>query len=105
MSDGIRTEFRRTVEAPYFRQRLTPEQIEEAQRLLREDAASTPLTVHVSGAATHPEDDLILASAVSAEVDFLVTGDKLLQALGSYAGVTILSPRSFLDLLETVGDT
>jgi predicted nucleic acid-binding protein len=56
----------------------------------------------VAGVAPHPEDDLVLAAAVTAEADFLVTGDKRFLAVGSYAGVTILSPRAFLDVLEAV---
>jgi predicted nucleic acid-binding protein len=49
--------------------------------------------------ATHPEDDLVLATAVSAHADYLVTGDRKLQRLGSYQGVRILSPREFLAVL------
>ncbi len=50
--------------------------------------------------ATHPEDDLVLATAVSAAADYLVTGDKQLQRLGGYHGVAIVSPRDFLALLQ-----
>ena len=50
--------------------------------------------------ATHPQDDLVLAAAVSAGADYLVTGDRKLLSLGRYLGVTIVSPRTFLTLLE-----
>jgi hypothetical protein len=59
----------------------------------------SPITVSVAGTATHPEDDLILATALSVGVDYLVTGDSKLQRLRSYQGVTILSPRAFLEAL------
>ena len=59
------------------------------------------MTAEVHGVATHPEDDLILATAVSAKADYLVTGDKKLRELGSYQGVSIVSPREFLDILES----
>jgi predicted nucleic acid-binding protein len=52
---------------------------------------------------THPEDDLVLAVAASARVDYLVTGDKPLQRLGAYQSVRVISPRAFLDLLEATG--
>jgi predicted nucleic acid-binding protein len=58
----------------------------------------------VSGVATHREDDQILAAAVSARAEYLVTGDKQLQQLGIYQGVRVISPRAFLDLLEATGD-
>ena len=56
------------------------------------------ITVEVSGVATHPEDDLVLAAAVSAGADYLVTGDKQLLKLGRYQGATILSPRDFAEV-------
>ena len=60
-------------------------------------------TVRTSGVATHPEDDQILATAVSAQAEYLVTGDKKLQQLGAYQGVRVFAPRAFLDLLEATG--
>jgi predicted nucleic acid-binding protein len=53
----------------------------------------------VHNIATHPEDDVILATAVSAKADYLVTGDTKLQHIGMYRGVVILSPRRFLETL------
>ena len=38
----------------------------------------------------------VLATAVSGRVDYLVTGDRPLQEVGSYRGVTILSPAIFV---------
>jgi len=52
-----------------------------------------------SGAATHPEDDLVLATAVSGKADYLVTGDKQLLKLGNYGDVLIVDSGAFLDLL------
>jgi len=49
--------------------------------------------------ATHPEDDLILATAASARADYLVTGDRQLLALGTFEEIAIVTPRAFLDLL------
>lgn len=79
---------------------MTPREVAQTLRLLNRDATLITITAHVSGVATHPEDDLILATAVSGRVDYLVTGDLKLQGLGSYQGVRILSPRAFVDVLE-----
>lgn len=68
--------------------------------LLEQEAVLTPITRQVQGVATHPEDDLILAAAVSARADYLVTGDDQLQKLGGFEGVKIVSPREFLRLLD-----
>ena len=71
--------------------------------MVRQQAIHTAITVVVSGVATHSEDDVVLATALSARVDFLVTGDGKLQKLATYHGVCIVSPRQFLDLLASSG--
>ena len=85
--------------APHFSQRLTIDQKARVIALLREEATVTPITTTVSGVATHPEDDFILATASSGKAGYVVTGDKQLQKLGSYQSVTILSPADFLATL------
>lgn len=100
-SQPILDEFARTLEKPYFARRLSGEQRRQNLALLREEATVVPITAKVEGVASHREDDLVLATAVSAKVDYLVTGDRALQALGNYRGVTILSPRAFLETLMT----
>jgi putative PIN family toxin of toxin-antitoxin system len=93
-------ELPRTLAKPYFTQRLTQTDVDQFLFLLRTETVVTPIMTQVHGVATHREDDLILAAAVSARADYLVTGDTQLQRLGSYEGVTILSPRAFVDLLR-----
>lgn len=63
-------------------------------------APITDLMNPVFGAATHPEDDLILATAVSGGADSLVNGDKQLLKLGSFEGVRIVDSRAFLEILN-----
>ena len=49
-----------------------------------------------------PEDDMVIATAVAAEADYLVTGDRAhLLPMREYRGIPIISARSFLDLLES----
>ncbi len=100
VSEPILAELERTLATPYFSRSLSLEEREQAILLLADEASVTPLTVHVSGVATHPEDDRILATAVSGQADYLVTGDTKLQDLGQYRGVRIISPREFLRVLE-----
>ena len=101
VSEHILAELARTHQKPYFRARLSPEQIQTFQSLLRIEATITPITAQVHGVATHPEDDVDLATAVSATADYLVTGDKKLQDLGTHEGITIVSPRAFLTVLRS----
>jgi len=46
-----------------------------------------------------PDDDAILALAVAAHAEMIVTGDKDLLVLGSYAGIPILNPAEALERL------
>jgi len=43
-----------------------------------------------------PDDDKIIACAIAAGAEFLVTRDRDLLSLGSYAGVAIVAPEDFL---------
>lgn len=48
-----------------------------------------------------PKDNPIVATAVKARAAYLITGDRRhLLSLGGYAGVRIISPRTFLQLLD-----
>jgi predicted nucleic acid-binding protein len=88
----------RTLEKPYFAARLTEEERRAAVNSVRDVALDALLTREVHGVATHPEDDLVLATALSVTAEFLVTGDKALLALGPWEGVQIVAPATYLAL-------
>ena len=108
-SAPILNELKRTLENPYFAQRLTPVEIERALYLVRNRSNFVHDLGEVWGVATTPADDLILATAVAGEASLLVTGDRQLRNLGEYQGVRIVGPRAFVDWLgarvdEDVGE-
>ena len=43
---------------------------------------------------------MIIATAVAAKADYLVTGDKDLLSLGSYRGIGIVTPEAFMGVLR-----
>lgn len=85
---------------PYFRRILSEEARQRAFTRLRSEAVITELTVTVQGVAPDPDDDHVLAAAASSAADYLVTGDRALRGVGSYQGITIVTPREFVDILE-----
>jgi uncharacterized protein len=99
-SEHILDELARTFDEPYFSGHLTAEQRAKNIALLRAEAAIVPLTIAVRGVATHPEDDLVVATVLSARADYLVTGDRQLRALSPFRGVVVFTPREFLDFLR-----
>jgi uncharacterized protein len=104
MSEHILAELERTLSSPYFDRFLSADDRLAALEALRVDATVVPVTVEVTGVATHPEDDLVLATAVSGRVDYLVTLDRQLLRLGVYEGVRIVSTREFLTILQAEVD-
>ena len=98
LSKFILEELARTLTKPYFRQRVSPGDVRTYFLMIAAAGTVIPITATVRGVASHPEDDLSLATAVSARAHYLVTGDRQLQALGSYQRVGILSPSAFVVL-------
>jgi uncharacterized protein len=97
----ILEELHRTLQKPYFQQRLPAQDIEEIERIITRWARKVPITVSVHGVASHPEDDPILATAASARVDYLVTGDgRLRKKVPSFSGIPLISPAEFLEILS-----
>lgn len=106
-SDAIVHEVLRTVTSVRIQRKypIGAAEIDRVHRFLESDAVLVPITATVQGVATHPEDDLILATAVSAQADYLVTGDRQLLALGQYRGVRIVTPRDFAAILGLMVST
>jgi uncharacterized protein len=100
MSDPLLQEVIRTLSKPYFRANVEPGVHTALLAALQRDAIQIAITTPVTGVATHPEDDVILGTALSGAVEYLVTGDKQLQRAGQYQGIAIVSPSDFLDVLN-----
>jgi putative PIN family toxin of toxin-antitoxin system len=100
ISAEIIAEVQRTLGKVYFRSRLSNDQIDRAVALLRRRSNFVRLHIRVQGVVRDPDDDVILSTALSAEADYLVSGDKALLELQSYGAIRIVSPREFLDILS-----
>jgi putative PIN family toxin of toxin-antitoxin system len=101
LSEHVLQELARTLTDPYFASRLPREEATAILTLLRTNATVTELTLDVTGVATHPEDDLVLSTALSGQATILCTRDKQLLKLGSYQGVAILSPGELVARLRS----
>ena len=101
ISEYILVELRRTLARPYYAARLRPAAASQYVRLLIGLGTTVPITTSVSGAATHPEDDPILATALSARANYLVTGDLRLQRrVSTFRGIPLVLAAEFLDILN-----
>ena len=79
ISDLLVDEVVRTLSKPYFLTHVEPAVHAATVSALKDEATCVAITTTASGAATHPEDDVVLATAVSAMAEYLVTGDRQLQ--------------------------
>ena len=79
--------------------RLTPS-ASAFLKALREQIRMVDPVVLEMPVCRDPDDDLVLATAVGAAAEVIVTGDDDLLVLKSYAGIDILSPRRFLERLD-----
>jgi putative PIN family toxin of toxin-antitoxin system len=80
---------------------LTPAIIRDFTAPLRRDARRIVLSPsEILPVTGDPEDDAVLATARLGQAAYLVTGDGVLLARSPYAGIPIITPRAFLDLLN-----
>lgn len=100
ISSHILDEVERTLMKPYFAGHPDRDIYPEMVATIRTYASFHAIDKIVPGIASHPEDDLVLATAVSGHAHYLVTGDKQLLSLEHYEGVKIVSPREFLTMLD-----
>jgi putative PIN family toxin of toxin-antitoxin system len=100
ISDHILMELEETLEDRYFKKRLTRREKASLFSRLRRQSLLTPIETSIQGVAPSPKDDLVLATAVSAGADCLVSGDMKLRDVQEHQGVRIVSPREFLEILQ-----
>jgi predicted nucleic acid-binding protein len=73
------------------------ERWEQTERLLAQLSPGRPRASHVAAVTGDPDDDEILAAAIEADADVLVTGDRThLLPLGEHKGVRIVAPQALL---------
>lgn len=93
-------ELAQTLTKPYFTSRLTQKQTQAVIDLVKTRATIVPITTPIPKMATHPEDDIVLATAESGHSSYIVTGDHGLQSLKQFKGIQIVTPRIFTELLQ-----
>jgi putative PIN family toxin of toxin-antitoxin system len=103
LSDAILTETAETLLAKSKLRRYaayTDEDVHDFVRwLLTQAEMATDLPV-LRVVLNDPKDDPIIAAAVAAKADYLITGDRAhLLPIGEYQGIRIIGPREFLDIL------
>lgn len=102
ISPWIVTETERALLRPrnVNRYRYRPEDVRQFLDGLAGSAQILPDAPVVPAVTRDPSDDWVIACAVAARADYLVTGDDDMLVLAEYQGIQIVTPRKFLDLLD-----
>lgn len=92
-------ELSKTLQKPYFTSRLSKKQIESFINLVNERATITQINTPIPAISKDPDDNIVLATAESGKVSYIVTGDHQLQEIKKYKKIKIVSPRIFSDII------
>jgi len=97
ISEFVLDEFREHLLGKFRKSDVEADRILRLARMASEMVAPVPLEAPV---CRDPDDDRVLALAVSGRADFLIAGDKDLLVLHPFQGVSIVSPAAFAALDE-----
>jgi uncharacterized protein len=107
VSPPLIAELRSTLSYPRIRRKygIMDGDVERLIGLLQHDAILVSGVVDVTGAVPDdPKDEMILACALEGRADLIVSGDKHLLDLGNYRGVSIITARHFMQLMDRTLD-
>lgn len=102
VSAHIFDELNRALDNDYFASRLSAAQRHAYVDRLAANTTMVDVTAPVPTVVSTLGDNLVLATAESAEAQYLVTGDAELLRLARYKSTRILTPRQFGRVLETI---
>jgi len=106
ISDAILAEIGRVLRYPKIarRHRWSEERLQIFLDDLAHIAIPTPGGLTLTVITDDPSDNRYLECAVKGEAAYIVSGDADLQRLGAYEGISILTPRAFLEVLQRQQD-
>ncbi len=81
--------------------RLDEEELAVILTALLSEAEVTPGRLHLPGVTRDPKDDAVVACAKEGDAAFIVSGDNDLLVLGEFDGIHIVTPRQFVEILDS----
>ena len=80
--------------------KFSHEKIQTILQEVREKSFIVSETMPLHVIKNDPDDDKFLVAAIEGNADYIVSGDHHLLDLKKYEGISILSPKDFVDLLQ-----
>lgn len=98
LSDDIIREFKNTLTRKF---KISSADVSEITPIVTEAVSEIiDKTTPIARTCRDQDDDMIIACAVSATADYIVTGDEDLLMLKRYKNIVIINPRNFEALFE-----
>lgn len=99
-NEQVMTEFRRIAKTKF---QVDDTALAQAELFFTESVAIVDVATQPAAGIPDPDDAWIIASALAAQADLFVTGDKALLALGAVEGMPIFDPRAAYLRLRGLG--
>lgn len=80
---------------------LSDAEVDEALLSLEVADIQVDIGVPERAVPADPDDDIVVATAIAGEADFIVSGDRHLLDYGAFQGIKVITPAFFLALLES----
>ena len=102
VSELLIAEYLRLLERPRLqsKHRKGQEEIHALIAQFRSNGVLVQTDILTRVVAADSDDDIVVATAVAGEADFIVSGDRHLLDLGEHAGIRVVAPAIFLAILE-----
>ena len=102
VSEPILTEYQQALNYPKVQRHHQMDKEEVASVIEELRRAAVFVTPHnpVNPALADRDDVKFFACAVAGDAEYIVSGDRLVQDVGTYQGIQVLSPSLFLTVLE-----
>ena len=103
VSDSIIEEIRKVFFYDRIRKRCpkTDEQINQFIDNVQSSGIETPGLLKLKVIEKDPTDDKYIIAAIESQADYIVSGDQHLLELKEYEGIKIVTPREFVEILES----
>ena len=97
-ADELLAELLRVLSRPRITAMVAKEDVGELLAMIQDKSCFVQLQ-NIPSVSRDPNDDMLLACALAAQADNLVTGDDDLQCLQNYQGIQIITPARFCEIL------
>lgn len=99
ISERMLEEMKKVLQYPRIKKKynLRDEQIKQAVDTVKKFAIAFPVLKTLDVIKEDPDDNEVLACALTAKVDFIVSGDNHLLELGAFEDIPIVTVKNFLD--------